>query len=82
MSTNHPAPPHVRADLWSAIMVALDEARAHQSTAGAFATVLVEAGAKHYGELHSAERVAEMLDELASAAGALAARIEPENLER
>ena len=44
-----------------------------------FAAVLVAAGAEHYGKLHPAERVAELLDEVSAAAGYLAAKIEPES---
>ena len=52
MSDNPLAPLHVaRPDLYSALMMALDAERAHAATPGDFATVLVEAGAKHYGEL-------------------------------
>ena len=74
-----PAPNHIlRPELYSALVVALEDERAGASTPSDLAAAVVEAVGAHYLSMHGPVRTAELLDELASAAGVLAARIEPE----
>ena len=61
-----------RPELRSAIMMTLEDARANQSSPADFGAVMAATASEHYGALHPPERVAEMLDELAAAAGILA----------
>ena len=82
MAKNPLAPLHVaRPDLYSAIRMALEAERAHAATPSDYAGVVTEAASAHYAERHGPARTAEMLDEIAAAAGILAARLEPEKLE-
>ena len=78
-----PAPDHImRPELYSALVVALEDERAGASTPSDLAVAVVEAVGAHYLSMHGPGRTAELLDEVSAAAGTLAAKIEPENGER